>query len=252
MKKTVLWTIVCLFAVAVILLLQQNLTAEYLSTISTKKQTSDSTQEEKQKKVYLTFDDGPGVLTSQYLDILKKHNIHATFFVIGNQVEEKEELVQREIAEGHEVGIHSYSHESGKIYQSADAYYQDVCQVQDILEEKFGYQSAVWRFPWGSANSYIRSFKKDLLARLYERQMEYVDWNVSGEDSVGTPTVDSILKNIRKDCFTVEEPVVLLHDSNSNQATLDSLESVIALFEGEGYEFATISERSQNCHFGEY
>jgi peptidoglycan/xylan/chitin deacetylase (PgdA/CDA1 family) len=205
-----------------------------------------------EKKVYLTFDDGPGVLTKQYLDILREKKVCATFFVIGSQVEEQPELVEREINEGHEVGIHSYSHESGQIYQSADSYYKDVCRVQNILEEQFGYRAKVWRFPWGSANGYISRFKKDVTDRLNKETLDYADWNVSGEDSVGNPSVETILKNIKKDCFTVEDPVILLHDSNCNQATLDSLEEIIRMLQERGYTFETISKRSKPCHFGEY
>jgi peptidoglycan/xylan/chitin deacetylase (PgdA/CDA1 family) len=110
----------------------------------------------------------------------------------------------------------------------------------------------MWRFPWGSANSYISWFKKDIIQRLYQEELEYADWNVSGEDSVGNPSVESILNNIKKDCFTVKDPVILLHDSNCNQATLNSLEQVISLLQEKGYTFETISERKEKCHFGEY
>lgn len=207
---------------------------------------------DEQKHVYLTFDDGPGELTEKYLDILKEHQIQATFFVIGKQVEQYPEIIKREIDEGHEVGVHTYSHESCEIYQSADSYYQDVCHVRDILKDKFGLNPQFWRFPWGSANCYICSFKKDIVARLEAEQLCYVDWNVSAEDSVGYPSVSSILQNVRKNCFQAEEPVVLMHDSDSNQATLDSLEAVIELFEEQGYQFETMSKRKKVCHFGEY
>ena len=107
---------------------------------------------EKTKVVYLTFDDGPSSLTGKYLDILKKHNIHATFFLIGQQVEEMPEVVKRELKEGHEVGVHTYTHESCEIYGSCQAYYEDVNKVRNVLEKKFDYKPSFWRFPWGSAN----------------------------------------------------------------------------------------------------
>lgn len=206
---------------------------------------------EKQRVVYLTFDDGPSSLTGKYLDILKKHNIHATFFLIGQQVEEMPELVERELKEGHEAGVHTYTHESCEIYGSCQAYYEDVNKVRDVLEKRFDYTPRLWRFPWGSANCYIHSYKEEIIQKLYEQNMEYADWNVSAEDSVGTPSVDSILRNVKKDAFRVQEPVVLMHDSGSNQATLDSLEAVITLFEEQGYRFETLSQRENCCHFGQ-
>lgn len=207
--------------------------------------------EEKKPVVYLTFDDGPSSLTEKYLNILKKHNIHATFFLIGQQVEEMPEIVERELKEGHEVGIHTYTHESCEIYGSCEAYYKDVNKVRDVLEKKFDYQPRLWRFPWGSANCYIHSYKEEIVQKLYDQGMEYADWNVSAEDSVGSPTVDSILRNVKKDAFRVKDPVVLMHDSGSNQETLESLEAVIALFEERGYQFETLSQREACCHFGQ-
>ena len=171
-----------------------------------------------QPVVYLTFDDGPSCLTQQYLDILKKHDIPATFFLIGQQVVEMPEVVERELKEGHEVGVHTYTHESCDIYQSCEAYYEDVHKVKDLLEEKFRYQPKLWRFPWGSANCYIRSYKEEIVERLHEEKMEFADWNVSAEDSVGHPGVESILANVKKDAFRVQDPVVLMHDSGSNRA----------------------------------
>ena len=207
--------------------------------------------EEKKPVVYLTFDDGPSSLTEKYLDILKKHNIHATFFLIGQQVEEMPEVVERELKEGHEVGVHTYTHESCEIYGSCQAYYEDVNKVRNVLEKKFDYKPSFWRFPWGSANCYIRSYKDEIVQKLYDQNMEYADWNVSAEDYVGTPSVDSILRNVKKDAFRVQDPVVLMHDSGSNQATLDSLEAVIRLFEEQGYRFETLSQRENCCHFGQ-
>lgn len=209
--------------------------------------------EHKKKTAYLTFDDGPSVLTEKYLDILWKHHAKATFFLIGQQIQgDMKEIVRREIKEGHEVGIHTYTHVSGEIYQSADAYYQDVYRVKELLQKEFQYKPSILRFPWGSANCYICHYKQDIVNRLREEGIEYTDWNVSGEDSVGRPDSSTILANIRKDCFQVDEPVILLHDSSSNQATLNTLETVITMLEQEGYGFGTISEREKNCHFGEY
>ena len=166
-------------------------------------------------------------------------------------LEEMPEIVERELKEGHEIGVHTYTHESCEIYASCQAYYEDVNKVRDVLEKRFDYKPQLWRFPWGSANCYIHSYKEEIIQRLGDQNMEYADWNVSAEDSVGSPTVDSILRNVKKDAFRVKDPVVLMHDSGSNQATLDSLEAVITLFEEQGYRFETMSQRENCCHFGQ-
>lgn len=204
-----------------------------------------------EKNAFLTFDDGPGEWTSSYLDLLSRYHAKATFFLIGEQItEDTIPVVQRELKEGHEIGVHTYTHEAGQIYASAESYFKDVCRVRARLEETFDYTPKLWRFPWGSANCYICGYKKELVDRLEKEGMEYADWNVSAEDSVGSPTIESILQNIRKDCFRVEDPVILMHDSNSNKTTLDALESVLSLLLEQGYQFKTLSERKKPCHFG--
>ena len=246
-KKTICLAGLTLLTAAAILGLERKQVKRYTETLSVNVTTQPASAvptgaATSQPVVYLTFDDGPSRLTQQYLDILKKHDIPATFFLIGQQVEEMPEVVERELKEGHEVGVHTYTHESCDIYQSCEAYYEDVHKVKDLLEEKF---------PWGSANCYIRSYKEEIVERLHEEKMEFADWNVSAEDSVGHPGVESILANVKKDAFRVQDPVVLMHDSGSNRATLDSLEAVITMFEEKGYRFQTLSQRKTCCHFGE-
>ena len=255
-KKMICLAGLTLLTAAAILGFERKQVKRYTETLSVNVTTQPASAVPKgaatsQPVVYLTFDDGPSCLTQQYLDILKKHDIPATFFLIGQQVEEMPEVVERELKEGHEVGVHTYTHESCDIYQSCEAYYEDVHKVKDLLEEKFRYQPKLWWFPWGSANCYIRSYKEEIVERLHEEKMEFADWNVSAEDSVGHPGVESILANVKKDAFRVQDPVVLMHDSGSNRATLDSLEAVITMFEEKGYRFQTLSQRKTCCHFGE-
>lgn len=209
-------------------------------------------EKEETKVAYLTFDDGPSMLSSRYLDILKEENVNATFFVIGQQVcDEMEDVVKRAIDEGNEIGIHTYCHEARNIYVCADSCYRDVMKTRGILEDKFGYKPKLYRFPWGSANNYIASYRDDIISRLKKEGLEYQDWNVSAEDSVGSPTEESILSNIRKDYKKYDEPVILMHDSGCNEKTLSSLREVIRELKKSGYSFETLSKRSKPCHFYE-
>ena len=75
-----------------------------------------------QKKVYLTFDDGPSDHTAEILDILKKNKVKATFFVVGKETEHAKKMYQRIILEGHTLAMHSYSHNYDQIYASVDAF----------------------------------------------------------------------------------------------------------------------------------
>lgn len=217
--------------------------------------TSKVTQEEKvikKKTAYLTFDDGPSVLTNKYLDILQQENVKATFFVIGQQIDsDGEKIIKREISQGHEIGVHTYSHEADEIYCDCETYYNDVMKVRNILQKKFKYTSEFVRFPWGSANIYISGYRNNIIEKFKNAGMEYADWNVSAEDSVGNPTADSVMCNIRKDYIKYNEPVILMHDSGTNKVTLSVLKNVIKEMKQNGYGFDVLSKRNKCCHFYE-
>ena len=88
--------------------------------------------------IYLTFDDGPSAnITPKILDILKENNIKASFFLV-NYSDSNEKLVQREVNEGHTVGIHGYSHEYSKIYRSKDSYLKNIYTLQEKIKKSTG------------------------------------------------------------------------------------------------------------------
>ena len=91
-----------------------------------------------------------------------------------------------------------------------------------------------------------------MIKELKDSGLQYQDWNVSAEDSVGNPTVSSILTNIRKDYDKYNEPVILMHDSGCNNKTLEALKTIIQELKNDGYEFGTLSGRISPCHFYEY
>ncbi len=203
------------------------------------------------KTAYLTFDDGPSCLTEKYLDILESEGVKATFFVIGQQINGEEQTIKREISQGHEIGVHTYCHEADRIYCNCDTYYKDVIKVKNILKKQFGYDAGLVRFPWGSANTYISSYRDNIIQRFKNIGLEYADWNVSAEDSVGNPTQTSIMQNIRKDYVRYDEPVILMHDSGANKMTLSVLNNIILELKEKGYGFDVLSKRSKCCHFYE-
>ncbi len=205
---------------------------------------------EEEKVAYLTFDDGPSYLTEEILEILDKEGIEATFFLIGTQItEDKEALLRSMVAEGHLLGIHSYSHKSNEIYSSVDAYIEDAKKTADRICEVTGVRPTIYRFPWGSVNCYVSGICDDVIEEMNEAGYEYYDWNVSAEDSVGKPTKESILKNIKKDFGKYNEPVILMHDSAVNKATVEALPEIISMLKAEGYTFGTLEERKEACHY---
>ena len=84
------------------------------------------------KVVYLTFDDGPGSYTESILNVLNKYNVKATFFVT-NQFSSYQDLIKKEYQSGHSIGVHTFSHNYGKIYESVDNYVNDFDNMNKII-----------------------------------------------------------------------------------------------------------------------
>ena len=207
-------------------------------------------RQEEERIAYLTFDDGPSSVTGDILDTLKEEGIRATFFVLGSTMTEQgEENLKRMAREGHTIGIHTYSHEYQDIYASVESFLEDFNRVYEQITELTGVKPAIFRFPWGSYNEYCREIKDEIVEELGRRGFTYYDWNVSAEDSVGTPTAESIYENIRKDYTKYTQPVILMHDSGSNALTAQILPEVIRMIRESGYTFDTLDHR-EPCQFG--
>ena len=131
------------------------------------------------KEIFVTFDDGPtDSTTPKVLDVLQREKIPATFFVIGRQINGREKTLRRIAAEGHAIGIHSYSHQYKEIYQSADALLADIekCRkaIRNVLPQ---YDRMLYRFPGGS---FLCPHLRDAVVHAGYR---YFDWNASAGDA---------------------------------------------------------------------
>ena len=93
-------------------------------------------KEDEPMTVYLTFDDGPSENTPEILAVLKNHGVKATFFVTGKESEEAEEWYKQIVADGHTLGMHSFSHKYSTIYESVDAFSADFTRLSDFIEDK--------------------------------------------------------------------------------------------------------------------
>ena len=198
--------------------------------------------------IYLTFDDGPSTnITPKILDILKKKNIKATFFIL-NYDSTKEGIVKREVNEGHTVGIHGYSHNYKEIYKSEDTYMQNIKMLQDKIKRTTGYNATITRFPGGSSNTVSR-YNPGIMTRLTKKVLDngykYFDWNVSSEDAGGAKNSDDIYSNVVNNLSKSRSNVVLMHDFSGNTKTLNALESIIDYGISNGYTFNKITENTE-------
>ncbi len=200
---------------------------------------------DKDKKIaYLSFDDGPSENTYKVLDILQKYDATATFFLVGSAINKKSEnCLLRMVNEGHTMGIHTYSHMCNEIYCSIERYLDDFNIVYEQIYDITGKRVNLYRFPWGSNNTYGRHMKSALVSEMKRRGFTYYDWNVDSSDSNGRPSTTTILRNIKRELKDQTQPIILMHDSSINDNTIKLLPYVIEMLRDRGYEFDTLDHR---------
>lgn len=188
----------------------------------------ESTETEKVRNVYLTFDDGPSAYTNEILDILKEYDVKATFFVVGKEGEKYEELYNRIVEEGHTLGMHSYSHRYDEVYASEENFAEDFEKLQTYLYDITGVESRFYRFPGGSSNTVSKIDMSNFIDYLQEHDVVYFDWNVSsGDASSGGVSVEQIIENCTGNVDYYNNMVILMHDSQEKRTTVEALPSVI-------------------------
>ncbi len=202
------------------------------------------------KTIYLTFDDGPGPYTAKLLDVLKKYNVKATFFVTNKGGYNS--LIGRMAREGHAVGIHTASHDYEKIYASEDAFFADQQIMQNIIIEQTGSPTKLMRFPGGSSNT-ISRFNPGIMSRLAvavtEKGMRYFDWNVSSGDAGETTSTTQVISNIKNGILSSGKYAnVLQHDIKN--FSVNAVEELLKWGLEKGYTFAALDETSPTCHHG--
>ena len=196
--------------------------------------------------IWLTFDDGPSAnITPKVLDILKKENIKATFFVI-NYSSTNEHLVKRIVEEGHTIGIHGYSHEYSKIYKSKETFMNNVYTLQDRIYKSTGVKSMYTRFPGGSSNTVSRKYCKGIMTQLTKEMLakgfKYYDWNISSGDAGGAKNAKDVYNNVTRNLSKKRGNMVLMHDFGANKKGLEALPEIIKYAKKEGYTFAKIDD----------
>lgn len=194
-----------------------------------------------EKIAYLTFDDGPSTnITPQILETLDNYEIKATFFVLGMNADRYHDLIKEEYKKGHYIANHGYTHKYDKIYSSAQEVLNEYVQTEQAIRNALEiqeYSSHLFRFPGGSTGTQYRATKSEAKNILANNDVEYVDWNALTNDSVGSPTEESIMKNLVDTVGTKNTVVVLMHDSSTKQLTADTLPKCIDYLKEQGYAF---------------
>ncbi len=209
--------------------------------------------EQEEKRVFLTFDDGPSVTTETVLDILQEKDVPATFFVVAAENNQDYlPLIQRAVEEGHQIALHSGSHEYKKIYASTAAYWADIKDLREKISPYVAVEAVHWlRFPGGSTNTVSHKYggsgiMKSLKAQAKEKGYQYVDWNVCANDAIGgRPSAGEIYQNVIQEAKDKSTCVVLMHDTKATKTTAEALPDIIDWFRQQGYRFCRIDELDQ-------
>lgn len=191
--------------------------------------------------MYLTFDDGPSDHTEDILSILREKDVKATFFVVTKGGETAVSRMKRIVAEGHALGMHSYTHDFHTIYDSVEAFLEDYYQLFTLIRDEVGVVPTVFRFPGGSLNGYDRGVYQEIIAEMLRRGFVYYDWNLSAEDALSVPPPkEQILRNILDRSGRVTRGIVLMHDSNHCTTTVEALPELIDDLREQGFAFDSI------------
>lgn len=206
---------------------------------------SDQTKKsESQKVVYLTFDDGPSKLTENYLDLLKEHNIKATFFMIGKNMQDPayQQNMKRAIDEGHYIGAHSMTHDNTKLYKKKQ-FLSEMDETISFIQDITGKSPKLVRPPYGSAPGLNNKGVRDQIAqkglKVWDWTIDSYDWRLKGKPK-------QIIENVKQHTSKKVE-VVLLHETPQ---TLEVLPEIIKFYKDEGYEFGVYNESEHFvCNF---
>ncbi|MEO3869011.1 polysaccharide deacetylase family protein [Nonomuraea sp. B12E4] len=181
------------------------------------------------KCVALTFDDGPGQYAGTLLDTLKKYNAKATFFLEGQYVKSRPAFVKRMVAEGHELGNHSYTHPDFTKKEIWDIR-AEVKKTQDEVKKAAGVEPKLMRPPYGLTNLPISDVATEF-------GMPIILWTAGSED-----WASKNVEKIKKQTMAVakQDSIILMHDWVKQ--TVDAMPSIIQSLQKKGYHLVTVSE----------
>lgn len=215
-------------------------------------QWEEKTDDNTQKIVYLTFDDGPSENTDKILEILDQYDVKAAFFVSGQYgtEEERDQRLRSILEHGHTLGLHTWSHDYEKIYASVDSFLADLNHINEAVYAATGYQASLIRFPGGSSNHYNQSICEELTAEVRRRGYTYHDWAVSCGDAEGKNlSAEQVVRETADECERRDKSVVLFHDTPAQDTTVEALPMLIEELRDKGYELRQLDNSIRPFQF---
>lgn len=190
------------------------------------------------KLVALTFDDGPyPPYTGQVLDVLKERNIPATFFVIGQNAAKYPEILRRIVAEGHQLGNHTYTHVD-LLKLDRQGIITEIDKTNQVIAAAVGYPPHVMRPPHGFRDAVV-------MDAMAEKKLKVIEWSVASRDWVNPGAEVIAERTLSK---VQNGSVILLHDGDGiaaaspREQTVAATRIIIDKLLAEGYKFVTVDE----------
>lgn len=191
-----------------------------------------------EKKIALTFDDGPNnVYTPQILDVLKQNDVRATFFMIGENVKRYPDVAKEVADSGEIIGNHSYTHRN-LIFDINPFVRKQITRTQNIIFDNTGIVTNLFRPPFGGDDPFTLHQTKKLGYVVVKWSVSSKDWERPGVDRI----VNNVIKNARNGS------IILMHDGDELRQNIDRSQTVKALpiiiseLRKQGYEFVTVPE----------
>lgn len=218
-------------AAELLLILGMCLTGVYQNARKAIVSNSDACGEEEQKKIAITFDDGPDKkYTQRLLEGLEKRGVKASFFVIGQKAEENPELIQRMHEEGHLIGNHTYHHvELTKVDQTTEK--TEIEKTNEVIEKITGEKAIFIRPPYGSWRDQI----------MEDVELIPVKWDIDPLDWCTKSTSEIVRKVVTQ---AEENGIILLHDCY--ETSVEAGLQIVDILQDEGYRFVTVDELIMN------
>jgi peptidoglycan/xylan/chitin deacetylase (PgdA/CDA1 family) len=188
------------------------------------------------KMVALSFDDGPNAKTiDQYLEILNKYNAKATFFMLGQNMENEPEAVKKIVESGNEPATHTWNHKNLK-KTSAEIVQMDLEKSQMVFQNLVGYKPYLMRCPYGNIDDSVKSLNSQMGMISAMWDIDTLDWKNKSVDSV----VNSVKAN------TQNGSIILMHEGK--KLDLQALPQILQWLTDQGYEVVSVGDLLWNAH----
>lgn len=196
------------------------------------------------KTVYLTFDDGPSVgTTNAIIDVLNENDIKATFFIVGLNARRNSDITKRINENGMCIMPHADKHEYNTIYSSKAKYFEDLKKCESTITKITGKSNFNFiRMPGGSDNNVARSsVLNEIKDEIVSGDRYYIDWSLdTGDTDSAHVPVENIESRVRDQGALYKVEVLLMHDMQNKLTTTEALQTTIDFYKERGYEFKTL------------